>query len=45
MSDELPAGPFIGSDAIARGLITPDRLRGGLWRRLFRDVYASYEVR
>ncbi|TQS46922.1 endonuclease domain-containing protein [Cryptosporangium phraense] len=39
---ELRRGPFVGSAAIARGLITADQLRGRRsWRRLFRDVYVD----
>lgn len=33
-------GPFRGSDAVAHGLVTPARLRGPGFRRLFPDVYA-----
>lgn len=36
---ELTDGPFLGSDAIRRGLITPDQLRSPAWTRLLRDVY------
>lgn len=32
--------PFLGSEALARGLLTPGRLRGRSLRRLFPDVYA-----
>jgi very-short-patch-repair endonuclease len=32
---------FRGSDAIRRGLLTPNDLRGPAWRRLFPDVYAD----
>ena len=34
------AGPFRGSDALRRGLLTPGVLRGPAFRRLFPDVYA-----
>jgi hypothetical protein len=39
-------GPFRGSEAVARGRVTPARLRGKGFRRLFPDVYvpASVEV-
>lgn len=33
--------PFIGSDAIRRGMITPAQLRGNTVVRLFRDVYVA----
>jgi hypothetical protein len=33
--------PFRGSAAVAAGLITPDRLRGPHFRRLFPDVYVQ----
>lgn len=35
----LRSGVFRGSWAVARGLLTPDQLRGPAWRRLFEDVY------
>jgi hypothetical protein len=36
--------PFRGSDAIARGLLTPSQLRGSKWRRLLPDVYIAADV-
>lgn len=33
------AGPFLGSVAVAEGLLTPAQLRGPLVQRLFRGVY------
>ncbi|GAA0919891.1 DUF559 domain-containing protein [Virgisporangium aurantiacum] len=33
------SGPFLGSAAITAGLVTPARLRGPHFRRLFRGVY------
>lgn len=36
--------PFRGSDAVARGIVTPARLRGPRFVRLFPDVYASAAV-
>lgn len=36
--------PFRGTDATARGLLTPDQLRSSAWRRLFRDVYVHRDV-
>jgi hypothetical protein len=35
----MVAGPFRGSAAIGCGLVTPNRLRGPRYRRLFPDVY------
>jgi len=32
--------PFLGSEAVARGLVTPGQLRGRRFSRLFPDVYA-----
>ncbi|HEY7224885.1 MAG TPA: DUF559 domain-containing protein [Micromonosporaceae bacterium] len=32
---------FLARDAIASGLLTPDRLRSRSWQRLFRGVYAD----
>ncbi|WP_204008291.1 hypothetical protein [Virgisporangium aurantiacum] len=31
--------PFLGSTAVAAGLVTPAQLRGPRFRRLFRGVY------
>lgn len=39
--DELLRGPFLGTDALRRGLLTRAQLRGASWRRLFRDVYVD----
>jgi len=39
-TDDLLATPFRGSDAVARGLLTPKQLRGPRWQRVLRDVYA-----
>ena len=36
---ELSRGPFRGSVAIRRGLITRGELNSQVWRRLFRDVF------
>ncbi|MGR7025327.1 endonuclease domain-containing protein [Geodermatophilus sp. URMC 62] len=36
--------PFRGTDAIRRGLLTPEQLRSRAWRRLFRDVYLHRDV-
>ena len=36
---ELAAAPFRGTDAVARGLLTPDQLRSSAWVRVMRDVY------
>jgi hypothetical protein len=33
--------PFLGSDAVARGLVTAAQLRGPRFRRLFRGVYVE----
>src|SRR5437660_6711005 len=40
LSDE----PFLGSQAIAAGLITRAALRGDAWRHLFHDVYVAAAV-
>lgn len=32
---------FRGTDAVTRGLLTPDQLRGRAYERLFRDVYVN----
>jgi hypothetical protein len=37
--EALLSGVFRGSDAVRSGLLTPDQLRGRLWRQLYRDVY------
>lgn len=37
--EQLRRGVFRGSTALARGLLTPNQLRGPAWRRLFEDVY------
>lgn len=37
---ELTTTPFMGSAAIARGLLTRRQLQGDTWRRLFPDIYA-----
>jgi len=36
-----PGKIFRGSEAIRRGLMSPRKLRGRAWQRLFRDVYAD----
>jgi hypothetical protein len=36
--------PFLGSKAVAAGLLTKRQLAGPSWRRLFRDVYVSAGV-
>jgi hypothetical protein len=36
---------FRGSDAIAAGVLTPGRLRGSEFERLFRDVYVRASTR
>ena len=36
--------PFRGSAAVAAGLVTPGRLRGPTFRRLFTDVYVAADV-
>ena len=35
------SGPFLGSTAVTAGLVTPVRLRGPRFRRLFRGVYVE----
>ncbi|WP_091365772.1 hypothetical protein [Geodermatophilus telluris] len=40
----LTTGPFRGTTAVARGLLTADQLRSSAWRRLFRDVYLHRDV-
>src|SRR6185312_5586264 len=37
----LIRGPFRGSDAVARGLVTRGELRGRRYRRVFPDVYLA----
>jgi hypothetical protein len=37
----LPHGVFIGSHAVAEGLVTRDQLQKGLYRRVLRGVYAD----
>lgn len=41
---ELRSVPFVGSDAVARGLLTSRQLDGQLWRRLLRNVYVFHDV-
>jgi very-short-patch-repair endonuclease/uncharacterized protein YjeT (DUF2065 family) len=41
---ELLTGPFRGSLAVARGMLTPAQLHSRAWRRLFRDVYVHRDV-
>ena len=36
--------PFRGTEAVARGVLTPKMLRGPRFRRLFRDIYVSADV-
>lgn len=40
----LRDGPFLGSDAVRRGLLTPRQLRGQVWSRLFDGVYIHRDV-
>jgi hypothetical protein len=42
--DQLLAGPFLGSDALRRGVLTRAQLRNESWRRLLRDVYVHQEL-
>jgi very-short-patch-repair endonuclease len=42
--DSLRLLPFRGSVAVAKGLVTPNELRGPRWRRLFPDVYVAANV-
>jgi hypothetical protein len=42
---DLSYAPFRGSDAVGAGLLTSGQLRSRRWRRLFRDVYLSSDVR
>lgn len=41
MPPYLLLGPFRGSEAVARGWLTPAQLRGGRWQRVLPDVYAA----
>jgi hypothetical protein len=41
---ELGAGPFRGSVAITRGLLTRRQLAGSSWRSLFQDIYVHHQV-
>lgn len=41
---ELSAGPFLGSAARKRGLLTARQLAGGTWRRLLPDVYVHRDT-
>jgi AbiEi antitoxin C-terminal domain/Protein of unknown function (DUF559) len=43
-ASEPLAAPFVGSDAVACGLLTPEQLRGKRWRRVLRDVYVPREL-
>jgi hypothetical protein len=43
--DVLRYAPFVGSDAVARGLLTRGQLAGPSWRRLFRNVYVHATAR
>jgi hypothetical protein len=36
---DVTGGPFRGTEAVARGLVTPDRLYGPRFRRVFPDIY------
>jgi hypothetical protein len=42
--DELRHGPFLGSAAIATGLLTARQLRSAAWIRLVRNVYLHRDV-
>jgi very-short-patch-repair endonuclease len=42
--DVLRDGPFRGRDAIAAGLLTPDRLRSKRWRREFHGIYVDSSI-
>ena len=42
--EELRLRPFRGSAAVRAGLLTPRRLRGHAWQRLFHDVYAHADL-
>ncbi|TQS40596.1 endonuclease domain-containing protein [Cryptosporangium phraense] len=44
LPDELLGRPFLGSQAVRTGLLTPGQLRGPAWRRLYRDVYVDARV-
>lgn len=41
---DLRNSPFIGSEAVGRGLITHEQLRATCFRRLFRDVYVFADI-
>jgi hypothetical protein len=43
--DDVFRDVFRGSDAIAAGILTPGRLRGPEFERLFRDVYVRASTR
>lgn len=40
----IDTGPFRGTDAVQRGLVTKRILRGARYRRLFRDIYLDARV-
>ena len=40
----LSVVPFLGWWAVDEGLLTPDQLRSGAWRRVFRGVYVHRDV-
>lgn len=42
--DVLRREAFRGSEAVRSGLLTPNRLRGRAWRRLYPDVYLHRDV-
>lgn len=42
--EALRGSCFRGSDAVRRGLLTRDQLRGSTWRKLLHDVYADAEL-
>jgi len=42
--EELLYGPFRGSDAVRRGLLTRRQLQGASWRRVMRDVYVHRSI-
>jgi very-short-patch-repair endonuclease len=41
---QLAVSPFLGRDAVQRGLLTRTMLRGSAWVRLFPDIYVHREV-
>jgi hypothetical protein len=41
---ELSIDPFRGRDAVARGLLTRQMLKGSSWRRLMHDVYVAADA-